>query len=171
MPEKTYNVLFLCTGNSARSIMAEALLNHLGKGRFRAYSAGSHPTGQVNPLAVKLILDNGLPAADLRSKDWGEFAAPGAPRLDFIFTVCDNTAGEVCPVWLGRPVTAHWGVEDPAAATGTENQRLKVFSRVWNQLRNRISLFLDLPIEKLKRLALQAKLDEMGRVRPEETES
>lgn len=171
MPEKVYNVLFLCTGNSARSIIAEALLNHLGKDRFRAYSAGSHPTGQVNPLALELIQKSHLPAEGLRSKDWSEFARPDAPPIDFVFTVCDNAAGEVCPVWPGRPVTAHWGVEDPAAAGGTEDERRKVFARVCNQLRNRILLFLNLPIEKLDRLALQEKTGEIGKVRLEEDKS
>ena len=163
IPQQTYNVLFLCTGNSARSIMAESLLNHMGRGRFTAYSAGSHPAGAVNPFAIELLERSQLPAGGLRSKSWDEFAAAGAPELHFVFTVCDKAAGEVCPVWPGQPMTAHWGVPDPAEVTGTEEQKRKAFIRVLNQLRNRIALFSSLPVHSLDRLALQRKLDEIGK--------
>lgn len=163
MSEKTLNVLFLCTGNSARSIMAEATLNAMGKGRFRAYSAGSHPTGRVNPFALEILEKNRLPVADLRSKSWDEFAAPGAPLLDFVFTVCDNAAGEVCPAWPGQPMTAHWGVPDPAAVEGSDEEKRKAFFRAWSELSNRISIFVNLPMDKLDRLSLQHRLDEIGR--------
>jgi protein-tyrosine-phosphatase len=159
-----YNVLFLCTGNSARSIMAEVLLNTMGKGRFRAYSAGSHPKGHVHPLALELMRKNRLPTEGLRSKDWDEFARPGAPLMDFVFTVCDNAAGEVCPVWPGQPMTAHWGVPDPAAAVGAEEHRRKAFFLAYQQLSNRLSLFVNLPLANLDRLALQKKLDDIGHV-------
>jgi arsenate reductase len=162
--QKTYNVLFLCTGNSARSIMAEALLNAIGRGRFKAYSAGSHPKGEVHPLTLDLIGKNRLPVADLRSKSWDEFAKPGAPRLDFVFTVCDNAAGEVCPVWPGQPMTAHWGIPDPAAVEGAEDNRRKAFFTAYNQLSNRLSIFVNLPLVNLDRLALQKKLDEIGKI-------
>lgn len=165
---KTYNVLFLCTGNSARSIMAEALLNAMGGGGLKAYSAGSHPKGEVHPLALEMIKRNRLPTEGLRSKDWAEFAQPGAPELDFVFTVCDNAAGEVCPVWPGQPMTAHWGVEDPAAATGTEEEQLKVFFNVYMQLSRRISIFANLRIDNLDRLALKKRLEEIGKVGSEE---
>jgi len=165
---KTYNVLFLCTGNSARSIMAEALLNAMGGGRFKAYSAGSHPKGEVHSLAREMIKRSRLPTEGLRSKDWAEFAQPGAPELDFVFTVCDNAAGEVCPVWPGQPMTAHWGVEDPAAATGAEEEQLKVFFNVYMQLSRRISIFANLRIDNLDRLALKKRLDEIGKVGAEE---
>lgn len=168
MAETTYNVLFLCTGNSARSIMAEAILNQLGSGRFKAYSAGSHPTGKVNPFAIELLRRNSLPVANLRSKSWDEFAAPGAPRLDFVFTVCDNAAGEVCPVWPGQPVTAHWGVEDPAAVQGTDDEKRRIFLRVFRILGNRTRLFANLPLEALDRLSLNAKLKEIGNAGAEE---
>jgi len=157
------NVLFLCTGNSARSILAEVLLNVRGQGRFRAFSAGSHPTGQVNPYAIDLLQRNGFPTAGLRSKSWTEFATPDAPPLHFVFTVCDSAAGEVCPVWPGQPMTAHWGIEDPAAACGSEEEIRRAFFRAYQQLERRISLFLALPIEKLDRLALQERLDAIGR--------
>jgi len=157
------NVLFLCTGNSARSIMAEAILNQLGHGRFQAYSAGSHPNGKVNPLALELIANARMPIEGLRSKPWDEFAAPGAPELDFVVTVCDNAAGEVCPVWPGQPITAHWGVEDPATVQGSDDQRRHAFSAAFNQLRNRISMFVSLPMTKLDRLALKKKLDAIGK--------
>jgi arsenate reductase len=166
--ERVYNVLFLCTGNSARSILAESLLNAMGRGRLRAWSAGSHPTGKVNPFALELLQKNRLPTEGLRSKNWEEFAQPGAPRLDFVFTVCDNAAGEVCPVWPGQPMTAHWGVEDPAAATGSDEDKRKAFFRAYNQLHHRISIFVNLPIEKLDRVALKGKLDEIGRIGREE---
>lgn len=155
---KTYNVLFLCTGNSARSVIAEALLNREGRGRFRAYSAGSFPKGQVNPHAIPIVESLGFQASDFRSKSWDEFAAPGAPELDLIITVCDDAAGEVCPVWPGQPVTAHWGIPDPAAATGSEAEIGVAFGEATRQLRNRINLLLALPMESIDRLALQTKL-------------
>lgn len=158
------SVLFLCTGNSARSILAEAYLNAAAKGRFTAYSAGSRPAGAVNPLALELLRKNRLSTDGLRSKSWEEFAGPGAPKLDFVFTVCDQAAGEVCPVWPGQPMSAHWGINDPAAAKGDEEAKRKAFFRAYNELTTRISLFLNLPIDKLDRLALQRKLDEIGRV-------
>ena len=158
------NVLFLCTGNSARSIMAEAYLNAAGKGRFAAHSAGSHPMGEVNPFALELLRKNRIDTASLRSKSWDEFAAAGAPPLDFVFTVCDQAAGEVCPVWPGQPMTAHWGINDPAAARGSDEAKRKAFFRAYNELTTRISLFLNLPLDKLDRLALQRRLDEIGRI-------
>lgn len=163
MSDPVYNVLFLCTGNSARSILAESLMNQWGRGRFRAYSAGSHPAGQVNPLAIELLEKNHLPTGGLRSKSWDEFAQPGAPELDFVFTVCDNAAGEVCPVWPGQPMTAHWGVPDPAAVTGDEDTRRKAFFLAFHQLQNRISMFVSLPMDKLDRLSLQHSLEAIGR--------
>jgi arsenate reductase (thioredoxin) len=161
--ERTYNVLFVCTGNSARSIMAEVLLNSMGAGRFRAYSAGSHPKGKVHPVALKLIQKNRLPIEGLRSKSWDEFARPDAPPLDFVFTVCDDAAGEVCPVWSGQPVTAHWGIPDPAAATGTDAEIEKAFVLAFEELQRRISLFTSLHLESHDREALQKHFDEMGR--------
>ncbi|HSD59535.1 MAG TPA: arsenate reductase ArsC [Burkholderiales bacterium] len=169
MPDKVYNVLFLCTGNSARSILAEALMNHLGNGRFRAYSAGSHPGGIVNRFALDLLAKNGLPTGELRSKGWDEFAQPGAPRMDFVFTVCDSAAGEVCPVWPGQPMTAHWGIEDPSFDPGSDDDRRRAFLRAYNELRRRIELFLSLPVGKLDRLALKSKLEEIGKLGAEET--
>jgi protein-tyrosine-phosphatase len=163
--QRPFNVLFLCTGNSARSILAEATLNAMGRGRFRAWSAGSHPTGKVNPFAIELLQNNRLPSDDLRSKSWDEFARPEAPPLDFVFTVCDNAAGEVCPVWPGQPVTAHWGVPDPAAVEGSDDAKRKAFFTAWSQLQHRISIFVSLPLDKLDRLALKEKLDEIGRLR------
>ena len=163
MTNPTHNVLFLCTGNSARSIMAEALLAHLGKGRFGAYSAGSQPSGQVNPFSIETLKGFGLPTADLRSKSWDEFAAKGAPTIDFIFTVCGNAAGEVCPVWPGRPITAHWGVEDPAAVDGTDDEKRAAFKEAAIILRRRIELLIALPFEKLDALAIQSKLQEIGK--------
>ena len=157
------NVLFLCTGNSARSILAEAYLNAAGGGRFTAYSAGSHPAGKVNPFALELLRKNRLPVADLRSKNWDEFARPGAPKLDLVFTVCDNAAGEVCPVWPGQPISAHWGVADPAAVVGTVEEKRKAFLRAFSELSVRINLLLALPLEKLDRLALKRRLDQLGR--------
>ena len=166
MPDSVYNVLFLCTGNSARSIMAEAILNLplIGRGRFRAYSAGSHPTGKVNPYALELLRKNRVPTDHLRSKNWAEFAAAGAPGLDFVFTVCDNAAGEVCPIWPGQPVTAHWGIEDPAAMEGGEEEKRRAFFAAYNQLHRRIAIFADLPLAKLKGIALQHAIDDIGRV-------
>jgi arsenate reductase (thioredoxin) len=161
------NILFLCTGNSARSILAEAYLNSAGRGRFAAYSAGSRPAGKVNPYALELLGRNRLPTAGLRSKNWDEFARPGAPQLDFVFTVCDNAAGEACPVWPGQPISAHWGVEDPAAVSGTEQEKRKAFLRAFTELSTRINLLLSLPLEKLDRLTLKRKLDEIGKSRHE----
>ena len=149
MPDKAYEILVLCTGNSARSILAEALLNQRGAGRFRAYSAGSHPTGRVNPFAIATLQRFGLPTEGLRSKSWNEFAGPGAPRLDFIFTVCDNAAGEVCPLWPGQPVTAHWGVPDPAAVEGTDERKLQAFEDTFRILERRVNRFVDLPLSSL----------------------
>jgi protein-tyrosine-phosphatase len=160
------NVLFLCTGNSARSILAESILNTVGKGRFQAFSAGSHPMGTVNPFAIELLQKNRLPTENLRSKSWDEFAKPDAPALDFVFTVCDNAAGEVCPVWPGQPMTAHWGVPDPAAVEGSDEVRRKAFFTAFNQLQNRILLFANLPIDKLDRIALKRSLDDIGRAQP-----
>ena len=157
------NVLFLCTGNSARSILAEAYLNSAARGRFFAYSAGSHPAGKVNPFAIDLLEKNRLPTQGLRSKNWDEFAAPGAPKMDFVFTVCDNAAGEVCPIWPGQPITAHWGVADPAAAVGSDEAKRKAFLRAFTELSTRINLLLALPIEKLERTALKRKLDQIGK--------
>lgn len=165
MSARTYKVLFLCTGNSARSILAEAILNHAGKGRFRAFSAGSHPAGKVNPWAIKLLKRQGLEVADLRSKSWDEFAAPGAPQLDFIFTVCDNAAGEVCPVWPGQPMTAHWGIEDPAAVAGSDEDKRRAFSRAFAEMNRRVSLFINLPLAKLDAMAIKRELDRIGHLR------
>ncbi len=166
---RPFNVLFLCTGNSARSILAEQLMNHWGRGRFRAYSAGSHPKGAVHPIAIALLERMRLPTAGLRSKGWDEFAAPGAPTLDFVFTVCDNTAAEVCPVWAGQPMTAHWGVADPAAAQGTEPERSLAFRTAFRELENRIKVFTSLPIHSLDRLKLQERLDAIGKLRVDES--
>jgi arsenate reductase len=163
MNERPLNVLFLCTGNSARSILCEVALNTMARGRFKAFSAGSRPTGRVNPLALELLRRNRLPTAGLRSKSWDEFAVPGAPALDFVFTVCDNAAGEVCPLWPGQPVSAHWGVEDPAAVEGDDETKRRAFVRAYATLARRIELFLALPLAKLDRLALTKKLDEIGR--------
>jgi arsenate reductase len=163
MSEKQYKVLVLCTGNSARSILAEVLFNQLGKGRFVAYSAGSKPAGQVNPGAVELLQEKGFSIEGLRSKSWDEFAAPGAPEIDFIFTVCDNAAGEVCPIWPGKPATAHWGIPDPAHVEGEEARRV-AFKKAYDQLARRIQLFMSLPIEKLDKLVLKEKLAEIGRI-------
>lgn len=161
MKEKQYKVLVLCTGNSARSILGEVLFNALGKGRFKAWSAGSHPAGRVNPGALEWLQANGYSTEGLRSKSWDEFAAPGAPEFDFVFTVCDNAAGEVCPVWFGSPMTAHWGIPDPAHVGGDEARRA-AFRQAAQQLARRIELFLQLPIEKLDKLALKARLTEIG---------
>lgn len=163
MSPRPYNVLFVCTGNTARSILAEGLLNALGGGRFAAYSAGSFPKGVVNPYAVQVLEDLGIETEAMRSKSWDEFTDPHAPPLDFIFTVCDNAAGEVCPVWPGKPVTAHWGVEDPAAATGSPEQILHTFRAVATILRRRIELFTALPVATLESLALKQVLEDIGR--------
>lgn len=157
-----YNVLFLCTGNSARSILAEAILNHRGRPTFHAYSAGSHPTGTVRPGAVRQLELAHIPTTDLRSKSWDEFAQPGAPPLDFVFTVCDNAARETCPIWPGQPMTAHWGVPDPALATGTEEEIARAYRDAFLLLDRRISLFLCLPISSLDRLALKKEVDKIG---------
>jgi len=164
MADRTYNVLFLCTGNSARSIMAEAILNREGEGRFTAYSAGSHPKGSVNPSTVALLKSLNYDVTDFRSKSWDEFAAPGAPEFDFVFTVCDNAAGEACPVWPGQPMTAHWGIEDPATATGNEAEIAFAFKEAYRLLYQRITIFASLPIASLDRLALRSKLREIGRM-------
>jgi arsenate reductase (thioredoxin) len=163
MSDKIYNVLFLCTGNSARSILGESILNEIGRGRFRAFSAGSHPAGQVNPLAIELLQRNHMNTEGLRSKSWDEFATPDSPHLDFVFTVCDNAAGEVCPIWPGQPMTAHWGVEDPAAVEGSIEPMQRAFSQVFMLLHRRISLFASLPIAKLEGMALKRELDQIGR--------
>jgi len=157
-----YNILFLCTGNSARSIMAEAIMNRKGFPAFSAYSAGSHPKGAVHPVALRQIEAAGLPTAGLRSKDWSEFAQPGAPRLDFVLTVCDNAAKEVCPIWPGQPMTAHWGVPDPAAVEGPPDQIDKVFREAFVILDRRISLFLCLPLSSLDKLAIKKEIDRIG---------
>jgi arsenate reductase len=164
-PAKTHNVLFLCTGNSARSIIAEALMNREGEGRFRAFSAGSMPTGKVNPHTVPIVEALGFSASAFRSKSWDEFAAPGAPPLDFIFTVCDNAAGEVCPIWPGQPMSAHWGIPDPAAVQGSEAEIAAAFGETARLLRNRIGLFLDLPLASLDRMSLQTRLKAIGQIR------
>jgi protein-tyrosine-phosphatase len=160
---KLYNVLFLCTGNSARSILAEAYLNAAGRGRFNAYSAGSRPTGKVNPLALELLAKNRIDTAGFRSKSWDEFAQPGARNLDFVFTVCDSAAGEVCPFLPGQPMTAHWGIRDPAAVIGTHQEKRKAFLRAFTELTTRINLFISLPLDRLDRLVLKKKLDEIGK--------
>jgi protein-tyrosine-phosphatase len=158
---KTYNVLFLCTGNSARSILAEAILNKEGAGRFRAFSAGSHPKGEVHPAALTLLHDLGYATDAFRSKSWGEFAVPSAPPLDFVFTVCDSAAGEICPIWPGQPMTAHWGIEDPAGAEG--DRQPQAFREAFFALLRRIQLFLSLPLDSIDQLSLQTKLREIGR--------
>jgi len=158
-----YNALFLCTGNSARSILAEVLLDHWGRGRFKGYSAGSFPRGEVNPLALELLQRLNLPTAHLRSKSWDEFARPGAPPMDFVFTVCDQAAGEICPIWPGNPITAHWGVPDPAAVEGPLARRIDAFRNAHRALENRIKLFVALPLDKLDRMAVKRGADEIGR--------
>ncbi len=162
MTEKKFNVLFLCTGNTARSILAESILRKTGGGRFEAYSAGSHPKGVVNPFALKVLESYGYPIDGLRSKSWEEFAAQGAPQMDFAFTVCDNAAGEACPVWPGQPMTAHWGIEDPAAVEGADIEKERAFVQAFRYLKNRIDAFRSLPIDKLDRLTLGAKLRDIG---------
>ena len=170
MSDKTYNVLFLCTGNSARSVLAETILNHVGRSsdghvRFKAYSAGSHPNGQVNPYAIKYLQQQGLPTEGLRSKSWDEFAGPDAPHFDFIITVCDNAAGEVCPVWPGKPTTGHWGIEDPAAVEGTDAEKLAAFSHAFTLMNRRISLLTSLPDAKLQTQAIKQELNQIGALR------
>jgi arsenate reductase len=165
-----YNVLFLCTGNSARSIMAEVLLNYWGRDRFRAFSAGSHPRGEVHPLALEALERSHLPTAGLRSKSWSEFSKPGAPQLDFVFTVCGNAAKEQCPYWPGQPMTAHWGIDDPAAVEGTLEQQQRAFHRALRELDARIKLFTSLRIDLLDKMALQKKLDDIGKVSEPQTE-
>lgn len=163
MTDKVFNVLFLCTGNSARSIIAECVLNRLGRDRFKAYSAGSHPKGQIHPYALDLLEKVNFVTDGLRSKSWDEFAAPGAPSLDFVFTLCDEAAAEQCPVWPGQPMTAHWGLPDPAVAEGNEIERRLAFADALRMLNNRISIFVSLPVKSLDKLSLQRRLDEIGR--------
>ncbi len=163
---KIYNVLFLCTGNSARSILAEVILNHWGRGRFRAYSAGSYPKGDVNPMTIELLRSFKLPTEGLRSKSWNEFAAPDAPVMDFVFTVCDQAAGEVCPIWPGNPITAHWGVPDPAAVEGDAATRMNAFRNAYRLLDARIKLFTSLPLEKLDNMALKREAARIGAAKP-----
>lgn len=162
MSDRVYNVLFLCTGNSARSIIGEAILNRLGKGRFKAYSAGSQPKGAVNPHTLALLRDPSYDVSEFRSKSWTEFSKPGAPELDFVFTVCDDAAGESCPVWPGQPMTAHWGIPDPAAAEGTDAEIAAAFDEAYRMLYRRIELFLALPIAKLDKMVLASHLKDIG---------
>jgi arsenate reductase (thioredoxin) len=163
MIDKTFNVLFLCTGNSARSILAEAILNRVGQGKFKAYSAGSHPKGEVHPYTIQLLKTLNYNTDFARSKNWDEFAAPGAPQMDFVFTVCDSAAAEACPVWPGQPMTAHWGLPDPAAAEGTEAEKHLAFDDAYRMLNNRISIFVSLPMTSIDKLALQKRLHDIGR--------
>lgn len=163
MSDRTHKVLFLCTGNSARSILAEVLIEHWGKGRFRGFSAGSFPRGTVHPLALDLLERLHLRTPGLRSKSWDEFARPGAPIMDFVFTVCDQAAGEVCPIWPGNPITAHWGIHDPAAVEGTEPERVQAFRDAYRQLESRIKLFAALPLETLDRMAIKREVEQIGR--------
>ncbi len=164
MSDRLYNVLFLCTGNSARSILAEAILRTLGTGRFNAFSAGSQPKGEVHPFALELLQNLKLDASFARSKSWEEFARPGSPKMDFVFTVCDNAANESCPVWPGQPMTAHWGIPDPAAAEGTDAEKHLAFADAYRQLSNRISAFLALPLASIDRMSLQSRLREIGKL-------
>ena len=166
MADRVYNVLFLCTGNSARSILAEALINRWGQGKLKGFSAGSHPKAEVNRLALELLQIKGLPAEGLRSKSWNEFAQSGAPKLDFVFTVCDNAAGEVCPYWPGQPMTAHWGMEDPAAVEGNDAQKRRAFLQAYSALESRIKSFASLPIPTLDRIRLQQRIQEIGETPP-----
>ncbi|WP_422365711.1 arsenate reductase ArsC [Pelagibius sp.] len=167
MTDRVYNVLFLCTGNSARSILAESILNRLGAGRFKAYSAGSHPAGRVHPYAIDLLRRLNHPVDHLASKSWDVFAGEGAPQMDFVFTVCDNAAGEACPIWPGAPMRAHWPFRDPAAAEGTEAEKRQVFADVYGQIHNRAEIFVNLPMSALDNLSLQKRLDEMATSFPE----
>ncbi len=162
MPDKICNVLFLCTGNSARSVMAESLLNQWGKGRFQSFSAGSHPAGKINPFTLDLLRLLKLPRAELRSKSWDEFSAPGAAVMDFVFTVCDQAAGEVCPIWPGQPISAHWGFPDPAASVGPDVEKRALFLDVFRQIENRIKIFAALPLQKRGRLAIQHEVEKIG---------
>ena len=166
MPARPYNVLFLCTGNSARSIIGESLINHWGRGRFRGFSAGSHPKGEVHPITLELLKGMRLPTQDLRSKSWDEFAAPSGPPLDFVFTVCDQGAGEVCPYWPGQPMTAHWGVPDPAAVEGSDTDKWVAFRETFRILDNRIKIFTSLPLASLGRIKLQERLNSIGKTAP-----
>jgi len=170
MPSRPYNVLFLCTGNSARSIMGEVLINHWGKGRFHGFSAGSQPKGDVHPLTLALLRGMKLPTAGLRSKSWSEFAKPDAPKMDFVFTVCDQAAAETCPIWPGQPMTAHWGVPDPASVKGPEAEKTAAFRNAFSRLDARIKLFLSLPFDKLERMALKREVDKIGRLRSDAAE-
>lgn len=162
MSEKIYNTLFLCTGNSARSILAEALLNNFGRDRFRAYSAGSHPGAQVNPLTLEILQSTRLEVDGLRSKSWDEFARQGAPQMDFVITLCDSAAGEQCPLWPGQPITAHWGFEDPSAFEGTDQEKRELFDKIFRQIANRIRIFTSLPLTTLDRVAIKRELDSLG---------
>jgi len=163
MNDRPYNVLFLCTGNSARSILAEALVSHWGRGKFKGFSAGSAPKGKVHPIALELLRHMKMPTDGMRSKSWEEFAKPGAPTLDFVFTVCDNAAAETCPVWPGQPMTAHWGVADPAAVDGSETEKWLAFRQAFRELESRIKIFSSLPIKSLDRVKLQQRLHEIGK--------
>ncbi|WP_272513444.1 arsenate reductase ArsC [Providencia sp. PROV215] len=167
MTERIYNVLILCTGNSARSIMAEALINTMGQERFRAYSAGSHPTGKVNPFAVEKVESVNYPTENLRSKSWDEYATPDAPKMDFIITVCDNAAGEMCPVWPGQPISAHWGFEDPAAVEGTDAEKRRAFEQTFRHMMNRVRLFVNLPLKMLDQTAIKRELANIGKTEQE----
>lgn len=162
--DRVYNVLFLCTGNSARSILGEALINHLGEGRFRGFSAGSHPKGSVHPLALEVLSEAGVDTSGMRSKSWDEFAGPDAPQMDFVFTVCDNAAGEACPIWPGHPMTAHWGIEDPAAVSGTAHAQKAAFEDALNYMRNRVTAFISLPLRSIDAMSLQAQLRTIGQM-------
>ena len=164
MSERAFNVLFLCTGNTARSLLAESILRKDGRGHFKAFSAGSQPKGRVNPLTLEVLADYEFPSDGLRSKSWGEFAQPGAPAMDFVFTVCDSAAGEACPVWPGQPMTAHWGIDDPAAVEGGQLEKKRAFVTAFRQLRNRISIFVNLPMASLDRIALARRLVEIGQI-------
>lgn len=165
MADRNYNVLFLCTGNSARSIIAESLINRLGRGRFKGYSAGSHPAGEVHPLACWILEKNNYPIDGARSKDWSEFSGADAPEMNFVFTVCDSAAAEVCPVWPGQPITAHWGTPDPAAVEGQDIDKRAAFRDAFDELQNRISIFVNLPFDSLDKLKLKKRLDEIGQTR------
>ncbi len=164
-PERTYNVLFLCTGNSARSVIGEAILNRLGEGRFKAYSAGSHPNGKVNPYTIDLLANLGYATDGFRSKSWDEFAVPGAPKMDFVFTVCDDAAKESCPVWPGQPMSAHWGVPDPAGVEGSEAEKRAAFVEAYRMLNNRIALFVNLPLASIDKMSLQKGINQIGKTK------